>query len=346
MPKIKNAHLRYRVIDRTLTNPAKPYPTGEDLRRACAEEVMGISDFNLISVSTLEKDLQAMRAEFDAPIRFSKSYGGYYYSDPDFSLQGVPLSAEEMESIRTAINTLGQFRTVPIFQHFGSAIDKLTTRMTLEQVSPSASEEVVQFEQAPSTAGTEHIAPILQAIYNRQSIEFTHQKFTDDEVVFRRVDPYLLKEYRNRWYLIGYSHLAQDIRTFGLDRISSVTITDKGFVRRPDFDPDLYFRYSVGITTSGGKPERITFTATRTLTRYLQSQPIHESQQEIGTQGDLTVFSLHTLITSELLITLLGYGKSLRVLSPESLVEKMRHETREMLALYESNNKTSAHLKH
>lgn len=334
MPVIKEAHLRYRVIDRALNNQQRRYPSLETLRELCAEAVLGMSNAELISVSTVEKDLRTMRRDFGAPIRYSRSNGGYYYSDSEFTIEDAPLSAEEMESLRAAVNTLGHFRNIPLFAQFGSTIDKLMTKVAVEEKHASKKEEVILFEQAPSTAGVEHIPLLVQAIYDRKTVEFRHQKYTDSEDAFRRVDPYLLKEYRNRWYLIGYSHLAMDIRTFGLDRMMMLEVTSAEFTRREQFNADNYFRYSIGITASGGNPERILFRASGTLSKYLISQPVHQSQELVKTGDDHSVFSLHVLITSELLITLLGYGHSLRVLEPASLVEHMKGETNRMAALY------------
>ena len=72
MPAIKNALLRYRIIDRSIRNEYNPYPTKEQLRQACEEEIYGTSEGLHICHSTIEKDIFAMRMEHDAPISYSK----------------------------------------------------------------------------------------------------------------------------------------------------------------------------------------------------------------------------------------------------------------------------------
>jgi predicted DNA-binding transcriptional regulator YafY len=334
MPKIKNAHLRYRIIDKALKNPKHLYPTLDDLRRLCAEAVEGVADESFISVSTIEKDLNAMRNNLDAPVKYSRQHNGYCYSDPNFSLEGVPLTPEEIESLSAAVGLLAHFKNVPVFRQFGSAIDKLTTKLFMEGHAQKQISEFIQFEHAPSQSGSEHLSLFADAIYRRLSVTFHHKKFSDNESTHRKIDPYLLKEYRNRWYVIGFSHTDNAMRTFGLERIQNIEITDIEFTRDPHFNPDMYFKYSIGITTGEGRPEKILFHASATLTRYLETQPIHESQTIVASGKEGSTLQLFVCITPELLIILRGYGKSLKVQEPASLVKLMKEEAAEMNKFY------------
>ena len=135
MPHIKNALIRYRIIDRMLRNKYKPHPSKEALRSACEDALFGSESGVHICASTIEKDLFTMKMEHDAPIRYSKKNGGYFYEDPDFSINDVPLSEDELASIRFAVSTLQQFREVPFFQQFGMAIDKIVDRVAVGEQS-------------------------------------------------------------------------------------------------------------------------------------------------------------------------------------------------------------------
>ena len=78
MPHIKNALIRYRIIDRCLKNKYKPFPTKQDLRQACEDALFGSTVGEHICDSTIEKDMFAMKMEHDAPIKYSKREKGYY----------------------------------------------------------------------------------------------------------------------------------------------------------------------------------------------------------------------------------------------------------------------------
>ena len=163
MPHIKNALIRYRIIDRMLRNKYKPYPSKQQLREACEEELFGSQGSNICD-STIEKDMFAMKMEHDAPIKFSKRHGGYYYEDPDFSINDIPLSEDELSSIRFAVNTLQQFREVPFFQQFGNAIDKIVDRVAIGDNQDSEINQFIEFESAVSVGGNEYLPLFLEAI--------------------------------------------------------------------------------------------------------------------------------------------------------------------------------------
>ncbi len=152
MPANKFALLRYRIIDRCIRNRgSKAYPSKEDLRFACEEALYG-SDGEHISMSTIDKDIWAMRNEgelgYYAPIKFSKEYGGYYYEDPEFTISEVPLNDDDLNAIQAAAETLYQFRDIPLFKQFDSAIEKIFDRMKISTSKvESKDSEVIQFER-------------------------------------------------------------------------------------------------------------------------------------------------------------------------------------------------------
>ena len=90
MPHIKNALIRYRIIDRMLRNKYKSYPSKEALRTACEEALFGSEDGAHICASTIEKDLFNMKMEHDAPIRYSKKDGGYFLQNIELAMSGKP----------------------------------------------------------------------------------------------------------------------------------------------------------------------------------------------------------------------------------------------------------------
>ena len=87
MPQVKNAFMRFRIIDRCIRSEERPFPSKEELRLACEEELFGSQDRDPICKKPLEKDLFALRMEPDAPILYSKREKGYYYSDKNYSIE-------------------------------------------------------------------------------------------------------------------------------------------------------------------------------------------------------------------------------------------------------------------
>jgi len=113
MPANKYALIRYRVIDECLSNKYRRYPTKEDIRAACEDALYGSLDAR-VSISTIEKDMYAMRNDaalgYEAPIVYDKYEKGYYYSDPEYTIKKIPLGEEDLDALQFAAMTLYQFR--------------------------------------------------------------------------------------------------------------------------------------------------------------------------------------------------------------------------------------------
>lgn len=329
------AILRYRIIDRCIRSSAKPFPSKEELRSTCEEELFGSVEGNHICDSTIEKDLYALRMEHDAPIKFSKSKGGYYYTNPDYSIDEIPLNDKDVEAIKMAANILDQFKNATIFKQFNYAIGKILDRVNVATSdSNKSTDKYVQFEMMPSTKGSEFLEPILDAIKSKRKIQFTYQSFSDTEGKLRRVHPYLLKEYRHRWYLICKNEVKDKVQTFGLDRIAEIELLDEKFTIDNHFDPNLFFSHSIGITANNGNPEKIVFQTDELLSKYLLSQPLHLSQEYLGGKKNKHQFSLFLLPSYELKMILLGYGSALKVLEPQSLRDDIKATLKEMSKNY------------
>lgn len=335
MSKIKNAQLRYRVIDRCLRNPYKPYPTKEDLRQACEEAIFGSTEGIDICDSTIEKDMFAMRMEFDAPIKYSKREKGYFYEDDSYSIDKIPLSEDDIEAIKFATNTLMQFRDVSIFKQFGFAIDKIFDRVHIaNNPMDDHVENYVQFESMPETSGSEYLPEFLKAIKEKLIVTFRYTNFSSGKQKDRKVLPLLLKEYSNRWYLICYNPDKDRINTFGLDRMDQVVVTEDHFLESFDFNPDHYFKYSVGITANDTEPQLVEIKLDKTGSKYLQTQPLHPSQTLIKEGKNRDTFTLEVIISEELKRIILSYGSQLEVIKPKKLRDEIQIKISEMVENY------------
>ena len=335
MPHIKNALIRYRVIDKLLRSRSRPFPSKQDLRHACEEELYGAITGEHISDSTIEKDLYAMRMEMDAPIKYKKSEEGYYYSDPNFSIHEIPLSEDDVQSIKFAASTLAQFKNTSMFKQFGFALDKILDRAATSKAANSDPEdETVQFEKGVGDSGNQFLGDLLKAIKSGVIVYFDYTSFISGIRKRRKVTPLLLKEYRNRWYLISFDNVKQDIITYSLDRMEDLEITSSKGDQPKKFDPDLFFKHSIGITTSDHQPETVLFRANKIASKYIASQPFHSSQKVIKETQDESVFELYVLVSEELIRGLLSYGGEVEIIEPNHLRNELKKRVSAMHALY------------
>ncbi len=330
----KSAFQRYRIIDRCIRNSAKPFPSKKELREACEEELFGTNEAHICD-STIEKDLRYMRVEHDAPIKFNRLNNGYFYSDEKYALDKMPLTDVDVDAIKMATNILSQFKNTSLFQQFEVAIDKIVDRVNISNdVQDVAIEKYVQFETVHKIEGNEHLEQILEAIKTNKVIQFGYQSYQSSIAKIRRVHPYLLKEYRNRWYLIGKSELRDKILTFGLDRVYDLEMLSQNFKKDQDFSADRFFKHAIGITTSDELPVDLKIETNEVLSKYLMSQPLHHSQVFKGEKKGKYQFTYYLLITYELKMQLLGFGSDLKILAPNQLIEDIKNTSKSVFSQY------------
>lgn len=330
MPHIKNALIRYRIIDKCIRNKYKPFPSKRELREACEEALFGSIDGAHICDSTIEKDMFAMKMELDAPIKYSKRNAGYYYEDPDFSINDIPLTEDDIASISFAAKTLSQFRDVDLFKQFGSAIDKIVGRVEVSK--DDKAEQFIQFEKALSDEGNEYLTPLLEATKQFLWVKFDYASFVSGQLKPRKVFPLLLKQYRNRWYLISFDSDKDDYITYALDRMEDLLVTDEKGKRPKDFNPDNYFKHAIGITSGNTAPSLIRMSVTPVAAKYLDSLPIHTSQKVVEMNEDDVVFTLDVNVSEELIREIMSYGGEIKVVEPEELKKEITRRAQLLLS--------------
>ena len=324
MPKNKSAATRYRVIDQMLNDKRKPYPNLEQLAAKCSAVLC--SD---VSTSTIEKDIRAMREQapkgYSAPIVYSKIEGGYVYGEVGFSIAELNLNEEEWSALQFASQLLYQYKDVPVFSNFKNAIERINTRFALGiDGNDKVLDELVQFEKAVHTNGMEFIELIYCAIKNKQAIEFKYRNIYKKTTSASSLVPYLIKEHRNRWYVIGWSTEKEKYTTYATDRMSDVNALGGTFKKRSDFNASSFFQHSTGIMESNTKPEEVLLTIKKPISDLVLLEPLHATQKLINEKNDRVQITLKVLVNEEFMFKILGMGSYCVVDKPASLREAIK----------------------
>ena len=180
--------------------------------------------------------------------------------------------------------------------------------------------------------GEQYLPIIIKAIRLNRRLHMRYQRF-GCEVSEKTVEPYVLKLWGRRWYLLVFTghHMA----TYSLDRMLSVEMTDETFVMPADFSPELFFGEYYGVLTDEGTPlEHVVVRAYGKTANYLRTLPLHHSQQEIATTGDYADFSFDIRPTPDFIGELLKYDQGMEVLNPPGLRLKICEIIKEMLNRY------------
>ncbi|MES2558585.1 MAG: WYL domain-containing protein [Bacteroidota bacterium] len=325
MPKNKQAYIRYRIIDACIRNKQKPFPNKEELIKAC--EVIAS-----VSLRTIEQDLYDMQHDeelgYFAPLKYDRFQKGYCYEDAHYSISNIPLKENDLYALEFAVALLKQFEGIDTVAQFGEAVTKIEDYVNVRTLmNDNDIAQVIQLEQSTSSKGQEFLNAILGAIKEHKTIRFMYQKFDSSPKKEHLLEPYVLKEYRNRWYVTGRSANNDMVVTFGLDRIINLDVTKDLFSVSEGFNANDYFKYSFGISVSNKlKPEEIKLEFSAQQAEYIKSQPLHHTQKIQEENPEKCVVSITVIPSFELKAQLLSYGSSVKVTSPEWLSDEIRAE--------------------
>jgi len=336
MSENKLAASRYRIINDCILNQRKPFPSLHYMADRCSA-ILNRS----ISASTIEKDIATMRRPYpigyDAPIVYSKIEKGYVYSEKGFSIQELNLQNEEWEALNFAAQLLYQYKEVPIFANFKNAIERINTRFSLG-FSPDEpiTDPFIQFEHSVDTKGMEWINYMYEAIQNKFAFTFTYNNIYKKETKQYRLVPYLLKEHRNRWYIIGWREDIQQYATFGLDRLTDLIIIEQKHKRRSDFNAHQFFEYATGIMKGAEKPSEVQLTIQHPISQLVLLEPLHPSQKITSLQASQIKLSITVFENEEFYAKILSLGAHCTVNKPASLRKKIKEMVAAMVLNYPS----------
>ena len=150
------------------------------------------------------------------------------------------------------------------------------------------------------------------------------------------MEPYAMKVYHQRWYIIGKLKEQKSIRHLALDRIIELQQTDISFTIPKSFNAEKYYANTVGIYVNEDlKPQKVRIRVYGKQVDYLRTLPLHRSQEEVLTKnGQFSEFQYKVCLTPELSTQLLSMGESVEVLEPQELREEMKKRINNMFNLY------------
>lgn len=212
-------------------------------------------------------------------------------------------------------------------------LDALTLNSLLNE-SASMRDRII-FEDVPSSH--KFLTDIIRAIRDERMLEVNYQGFTMEVSRDFLLEPYCLKEYKRRWYLFARDHNGgyKEPHSFALDRMNSVTISEKLFKVRKSFDARDFFSTRYGVLQyDDAKPAHIKIKTTAHQANYFRTLPLHESQKEIERKEDDSIFTFHLIPNWDFIHDLLYYGDAVEVLEPMELKKSFEDITRNLNSKY------------
>lgn len=213
---------------------------------------------------------------------------------------------------------------------------RLLNLMSIDSLLKDSKElsDQILFEPIPS--GEKFLAPIIEALRDKTAIEMTYQGFTKDYPATFIVEPYCLKMFKQRWYVLVYAPDIDKMRVYGLDRIHAIEPTKKKYQLPDDFDAEVYFKDAYGVTVldEQQKPEKIVISIDEYQANFLRTLPLHPSQKEIEPINGYPAFSFYLYPADEFLRELYAYGSNLEVHEPKWLREDFAKDAKKTNKMY------------
>jgi len=336
MPVNRNALIRYRTIDNCLRNRHRKW-TLEALIDACSDalyEFQGIDKG--VSRRTVQADIEMMRSNklgYEAPIVvLDKKY--YTYSDKDYSITNIPLNQQDMQVLTEVSDLLRQFKGFNHFADLNEMVSKLEDKIYTQKTQ---STPVIDFEKNDHLKGLEWIEVVRKAIVAQRTMFVTYKSFKARDASTFCFSAYMLKEYRNRWFVLGKSHTRNNpLLTLALDRIQAIDDGADPYRENVEFDLATYYHNLIGVTKSPNQREtEVVFWIDNENAPYVITKPLHQSQRLLKEELDGKIFSIRVVLNFELERELLGFGAKLRVLGPRILRKQIKQNLARALAHYE-----------
>ena len=295
----KEALIRYKhIVNKLRRKPSSFKEIASYLERQSALEGY---DFG-ISKRTFKRDTEDIFSLYSIEIKYDFTRKVYYLED-----EGDPAKNDRLLEAFDTLYVLNMTEDLSKYIHF-------------ERIKPK---------------GTDNLYGLIHAIKNRLRIRFDYEKYWDESITNRLVEPYCLKEFKNRWYLVARDVKDSAPKTFALDRMTALEITNVKFVMPATFDMNGMFRHCYGIIArQNEKPEEVVLSFDPEQGKYIKSLPLHETQEIlVDTEDELRVkLMVHT--TYDFVMELLSHGSNVKVLRPTSLVEVLKADYERALKQY------------
>ena len=282
---------RYYFIIEKLKS--KPFTSFEEINETLAGHDIEITK------RTLQRDLQTIRNEFLIEIPYDRKQNGYYIDYEESLSEDIESFVHFLEIVNTAdllVNNLSE--------------DKNTLRH-------------ISFDSVGNLRGINVLKPVLQAIQDQNIITFDHLSYQTGEITRYSLKPYGLREYLNRWYVVGIAEGESDLWKFGVDRIENLSITSDVFQRVTGRNPHELFEQIIGVEISDKEVQRVVLSFDPQQGKYVKSLKLHRSQLVL--QDDENELRIQLLVRPnfELIQNILMHGSLVTVLEPDWLREKL-----------------------
>ena len=339
----KHAQIRYQALDKCFSNRGRKFFI-DDLILACNNalyDFTGIDKYSDplnpgISRRQIFDDIRFMESEVGYRIPLERFKGGnsgkevyYRYADKNFTINNQPITDDEMKQLREMTSLLNRFKGLPQCEWMEELVTNLEDKFKIK----GSTKSVISMESNAYAEGLKYLSIIFNAIINKQVLHIVYSPFNKPDCIWD-IHPYYIKQYNNRWFLLGLNNKDGRISNIGLDRIKSLESTDISYIEDDIIvDIDDYFSDVVGVTIPANKEVvsiKLQFSEKRYP--YVISKPLHESMRKVD--NDNRIVAIDVIPNRELESLILSFGSDVEVLEPLDFRRQIASKIKESYQKY------------
>jgi predicted DNA-binding transcriptional regulator YafY len=333
----KYALIRYQTLDKCFRNTGRNYYF-EDLLDSCNKALFEHDpDSEGIKRRQLFDDITFMESEAGYGVELDKIRDGkkfiYRYVDVNFSINNQPLNETEANQLKSAIQVLSRFKGLPQFEWVSEISTKISSGLELE----SGQADIIGFDSNEYLKGINFLGDLFNAVHYKKVLKISYQSFKREQPADYEIHPYYLKQYNNRWFLLGHNTEVKRLTILALDRIVSFVEIKGKYIKNKDIDFNEYFEDIIGVT----KPEevdvvKIELWFSKEEAPYVLTKPLHGSQRKIKNDSEGLIISIEVIPNYELEKLILSFGERVQVKGPKSFINSIKSRLKKASASYNS----------
>jgi proteasome accessory factor B len=287
-----------------------------------------------MSRKTIQRDLDYMRYQLDAPVEYSAKHRGYFYTEEQYKLPAMEIKESDLFGIYLADKLLVQYKGTPIYASLCSVFAKIEHSLP-DKISVGSAGDQAKFSVFPpysTTIDPDVWETVIGALRLSHQVEIKY-KTPGREFMTRALDPYHGVRFEGDWYIVGKCHLRDEIRTFSLARILTAKKTGENFRIPTDFDFKKLSGSHFGVHWSDSEIEvKIRFD--KRVADYISERKWHPNQKIVECETGDVILSLTVNHLLELKRWVLSWGGDAQVLEPDYFARDIMQTIKKTVGLY------------
>lgn len=289
-----------------------------------------------VNPRTIQRDIEYMRDMYRAPLEYDPVRRGYYYTEENFFMKGVPLTEGELFAIALFDPLLNQYKNTPLEKALRAVFSKIIHCLP-DKVSVDTGFLNSQVSFIPDQAVNIDIKvfeTVFTALRKKQTVSFEYRSLEQSRYSARKADPYHAICQRGNWYFIGYCHERKEPRMFAFSRMRSAVPGKGGYSIPADFDPHVFFDRETGVWASSRIARTVELQFEKEVGTYALDRQWHSTQTVRENKDGSVYVKFTTTQIPEVLRWVLGQGHTVKVLGPRELVKMVKKEAERVRGMY------------